>query len=317
VHARTLDVSVHINGQTLSDLVAHSDGASTGSIEIDFPGTYPVNAPAVVVVTALDDSGAVLGVGQAASTLSATCTRMSITVDPIDRPDLAGTTPDLAYTTTPDLYGITPDLAYTVRDMAYPTTPDLYGIPSCPATLVFRDGLTHDLAFGPHNKTLVLLQAAPNTVTNYEGDVVFQPGALQSTGQFASGAPQTLGPSDGTKLYPWMGEVALVPTVCKGTDVTGQTVSVDYFVPLVGAVAGLPPSGAFLGSYAADGSPTYYADAVDTSVVSTLADFTLTHKFTAQEAADVAARGLFLRVYALDASESIMVHLFVESIRWQ
>jgi hypothetical protein len=166
----------------------------------------------------------------------------------------------------------------------------------------------------------MLLQTAPDTVKNYEQDTVFPAGALQASAQFSpngTSPPGNLGPADGSKLGPWLGELGLITPECKTTDVTGLTVSVDYFVPLQGAVFSMPMNGAFLGSYAADGTPTYYSDAVANSVVSTLGDLTLTHKLTAREAADVAARGLYLRLYVLSSDEPIPVHLYVESIRWQ
>jgi hypothetical protein len=81
VHARSLDVTVNGDGKTLSAAVPHADGQSTGTIEIDFPGPYPVNKSVVVVVTARSQTALVLGVGQQTMTLGGTCARLSLVVN--------------------------------------------------------------------------------------------------------------------------------------------------------------------------------------------------------------------------------------------
>jgi hypothetical protein len=186
-------------------------------------------------------------------------------------------------------------------------------VTNCPASIVFNDGSTHDLRFGPGNRTLSLLQPAPSPVQNYAGDMVFPAGALQSTGVFVAAPADAgmLGPSSGAALGPWLGEVLLVPPGCTGTDVTGRTLAVDYLVPLLGPTVPAP-NGTFLGSYHG-GGPTYYPDATATDVANGISDHILSHTFSAMEAADVADNGVFLRLYMLGDYE---VHLDIGRITW-
>jgi hypothetical protein len=122
--------------------------------------------------------------------------------------------------------------------------------------------------------------------------------------------------------HAWIGELSLVPPACAGTDVTGHTITVHFFVPLLGAVPGRPANGAALGSYQGN-VQTAYSDAMATDVISTLSEFVFSHTFTTQDAQDVARSGVFLRVYAFGYNISgyvdgpIGARLYVNKIEWR
>jgi hypothetical protein len=180
--------------------------------------------------------------------------------------------------------------------------------------LDFDDGVSMGLGFGPSNGILHDLMAVSETVKNYSGQTVYASGTLKAVGTFQTGfpAPGNLGPSDGVALSRWLGEIALIPGPCRPADLADKSVTVHFFVPLTGAVGTFPQNGAFLGSYHTD--MTFYSDSTTTNVLNTLSELTLSHTFTAQESVDVAASGLFLRLYVLGDAP---VALYIDRIVWQ
>ena len=186
---------------------------------------------------------------------------------------------------------------------------------TCPAPIDFDDSTLNGLGYGPNNHALSGLGNSADVVKSYADDTIYDTRTLKAIAEFPSKtnkSPPVPSPDDGIALAPQLAELSLTPTRCQTTDLTGQTVTVHFFVPLVGAVVGIPGNGAFLGSYHTT-RMTYYSDATLTDVISTLTERTLTHTFTAAEAAEVAQSGLFLRVYA---SDEIAVRLYVDRIDW-
>jgi hypothetical protein len=211
---------------------------------------------------------------------------------------------------------------------------------TCPASIDFHDGTTGNLAFGPGNQAFTGLISAPEVATNYEMLQVYPAPNLAAyfeQGSVAPGPPidPTIAPwlpdNSGDAAVPgyapstdhaWIGELSLVPPACAGTDVTGRTITVHFFVPLLGAVPGRPPNGAALGSYHGQ-VQTAYSDAMAMGVISTLSEFVFSHTFTAQDAQDVAGSGIFLRVFAFGydiagyVDGPIGARLYVNKIVWQ
>jgi hypothetical protein len=186
---------------------------------------------------------------------------------------------------------------------------------TCPAPIDFDDGALNGLAYGPNNHALSGLTNSTDLVKSYADDTIYDTRTLKAVAEFPTKtekSPPVPSPDDGIALAPLLAELSLTPVRCKTTDLTGQTVTVHFFVPLTGAVPGIPSNGAFLGSYRGS-TMTYYSDATLTKVISTLTERTLTHTFTAAEAAEVTQSGLFLRLYA---SDEIAVRLYVDRIDW-
>lgn len=186
---------------------------------------------------------------------------------------------------------------------------------TCPAPIDFDDGSLNGLGYGPKNHALSGLTNSTDLVKSYADDTIYDTRTLKAIAEFPAKvemSPPMPSPEDGNALAPQLAELSLAPARCKTTNLSGQTVTVHFFVPLVGAVTGIPSNGAFLGSYRGS-SMTYYSDATLTQVVSTLTERTLTHTFTAAEAAEVSQSGLFLRIYA---SDEIAVRLYVDHIDW-
>jgi|HubBroStandDraft_2_1064218.scaffolds.fasta_scaffold22207_1 hypothetical protein len=218
---------------------------------------------------------------------------------------------------------------------------------TCPASSDFNnDGTTGNLSFGPGNQVFTGMTRAPEVVDNYEMLEVYSPPNLAA---YFEGETLSLGPpvdptvapwlpaSDGdassefapSAAYAWIGELALIPGACAGQDVTGRTITVHFFVPLLGAVPGIPVNGAALGSYHGR-VQTAYSDAIASGVISTLGELVFSHTFSAQEAQDVTSNGVFLRVYAYGYSscgavdsglctavaEEVRARLYVNKIIW-
>jgi hypothetical protein len=194
------------------------------------------------------------------------------------------------------------------------------GSTECPSTLLFSAGTTGGLSFGPKNTVLTDLMNTPGPVTNYENATLFTGPTLTTLADFVPGAPlpAVVTPSDGAALGPWLGELSLIPSTCGSVDVTGRTVSVHFYVSLLGAITQMPANGAFLGSYHS-GEMTYYADAAVSDVINSFSDKLLTHAFTAAEATDVRDNGLYFRVYGATTATTgdVPVRLSVAEIDWQ
>ena len=191
---------------------------------------------------------------------------------------------------------------------------------SCPASVDFQDGTPGGLAVGPHNHVFLNPTVVPGPVMNYESQPILPGPALSLIANFSK-APDNqpaLGPTSGTTLDPWLGELSLVPAGCSPTSLKGRTVTVQLLWRLDGAIGTVPNHGVFLGSYA-NGVPVAFGDTAlvnpagtDTSMrtLNTLNPMELVHTFTGDE------RDAYLRMYLDDEDGQIPTTVFVGSVRW-
>ena len=84
--ADALVVAATVDGATLTDTVAHTPGATTGTLELDFP-SYPEGKPVQLAVRATA-GGNTVGSGSLAQTLPAGCASLAMTVQRAGSNDL-------------------------------------------------------------------------------------------------------------------------------------------------------------------------------------------------------------------------------------
>ena len=134
--ADELDVSIALDGGTMTSMLTHHAGAAGGNVVVEFPHGYRHGSVAVVSIVARA-GGVVVGSGHASATLTGSCQAVMLAVDAIV-PDLSASgdlasdasaadlsppaTPDdlSSPTATPDLTTAPPDLLPLPPDMVCP-----------------------------------------------------------------------------------------------------------------------------------------------------------------------------------------------------